>query len=95
MDYCEKIAKLTPGELLDTGREELLGGIKYVYGKDHILLPNGSKEPISYEYRMNYNAREVVWALTAPSGWEWFNSVRNEERFKEYIEKAREIADKA
>ena len=93
LDYCEKIAKFTHGELLDTGKEELLGGIKYVYGKDYILLPDGSKEPISYEYRMNYNAREVVWALTARGGWEWFNSVRNEERFKAYIERAEKIAN--
>ena len=93
LDYCEKIARFTPGDLLDTGKEELLGGIKYVYQKDHILLPDGSKEPISYEYRMDYKAKELVWALTAPRGWEWFNSVRNEERFKAYIEQARKIAN--
>ena len=59
-----------------------------------MLLPDGSREPISYEYRMNYNAREVVWALSARKGWEWFNSVRDEERFKTMIERARNIADK-
>ena len=93
LDYCEKIAKFAPGDLLDTGKEELLGGIKLVYGKDHILLPDGSREPISYEYRMDYKAKELVWALTAPRGWEWFNSVRNEERFKAYIERAEKIAN--
>jgi hypothetical protein len=93
LDYCEKIARFAPGDLLDTGKEELLGGIKLVYGKDHILLPDGSKEPISYEYRMDYKAKELVWALTAPRGWEWFNSVRNEERFKAYIERAEKIAN--
>ena len=91
LDYCEKIAKLSPGELMDTGREELLGGIKLVCGKDHILLPDGSREPISYEYRMDYNAREILWALSDRKGWAWFNSVRDEERFKAYIERARAI----
>ncbi len=92
LDYCEKIAKFSPGDLLDTGKEELLGGIKYVYQKDHILLPDGSREPVSYEYRMN--SGDVIWALTARSGWEWFNSVRDEERFKKYVERARKITDK-
>jgi hypothetical protein len=32
--------------------------------------------------------------MTAPHGWEWFDSVRNEDRFKEYIEKAKKIAEK-
>jgi hypothetical protein len=91
LDYCEKIASFAPGDLLDTGKEELLGGIKLVYGKDHILLPDGSREPISYEYRMDYNAQEAVWALTARQGWEWFNSVRNEARFKALIERAKQI----
>ena len=91
LDYCEKIASFAPGDLLDTGKEELLGGIKLVYGKDHILLPDGSREPISYEYRMDYNAQEAVWALTARQGWAWFNSVRNEARFKALIERAKQI----
>ncbi|MBQ2988053.1 MAG: RNA polymerase sigma factor [Clostridia bacterium] len=91
LDYCEKIAKFAPGDLLDTGKEEVLGGIKYVYQKDHILLPDGSREPISYEYRMNYGADDAVWALTARGGWEWFNSVRNEDRFKDMIERAKKM----
>lgn len=32
--------------------------------------------------------------MTAPRGWEWFNPVRNEERFKEYIERAKKMANK-
>ena len=91
LDYCEKIAGFAPGDLLDTGKEELLGGIRYIYQKDHILLPDGSREPVSYEYRMNYGADDAVWALTARGGWEWFNSVRNEDRFKDMIERAKKM----
>ena len=94
LSYCEKIAALKKGDVLDTGKSELLGGVKYEYGNEIILLPDGSKEPISYEWRMNFDAQNVVSCLTAPYGWEWFNSVRGEERFKEYIEKAKKIADK-
>jgi hypothetical protein len=28
------------------------------------------------------------YGMTAKRGWEWFNSVREEERFKEYIKRA-------
>ena len=27
--------------------------------------------------------------LTVPSGWEWFDSVRNEDRFKKVVERAK------
>ena len=36
----------------------------------------------------------MFYGLTAPHGWEWFNSVRNEDRFKEYIERAKNMIDK-
>ncbi len=94
VNYCELISQFKKGDLLDAGNAELLGGIKYEYSKEVIVLPDGSKEPISYDYRMNFSASNLVYCLTARKGWEWFNSVRNEDRFKEYIEKARTIADK-
>ena len=93
LKYCEKIALFKHGDLLDTGKEELLGGVKYEYEKGVILLPDGSKEPVSYDYRMNYNVSNLLYAITARKGWEWFNSVRNEERFKEYVERAKKMAD--
>jgi len=36
---------------------------------------------------------DIYYALTAPKGWEWFNSVREEERFRTLTEKAKEIAE--
>ncbi len=94
VNFCEKLALFKEGELLDTGNEEVLGGVKYEFSKGVILLPDGSKEPVSYDYRMNFSAKTLTYCLTARSGWEWFSSVRNEERFKEYIERAKKIADK-
>lgn len=81
--------------MLDTGNDELLGGVKFEYTKGVIVLPDGSKEPISYDdYRMNFSASNLVYCLTAGSGWEWFNTVRNEERFKELIKRAEKMANK-
>ena len=94
LEYYEKMAKIPDGEELETGNAWLLGGAKYLKGKELLLLQSGNKEPISYEYRMDSNAQTMLYALTAPHGWEWFNKVRHEERFKEYIEKARKLAGK-
>ena len=92
--FCELISQIKKGDLLDTGNAELLGNVKYEYTKGVIVLPDGSKEPVSYDYRMNFSASNLVYCLTARSGWEWFNSVRNEDRFKEYIERAKKMANK-
>lgn len=35
----------------------------------------------------------MYYGLTAKRGWEWFNSVRDEERFKEYIDRVRAVMD--
>ena len=92
--YGEKIALLKTGDLLDTGNKELFGDVKFEYGKDVILLPDGSKEPVSYGDSMDFDIEDIFYCLTAPRGWEWFNSVRNEERFKEYIERAKKMVNK-
>ena len=92
--YCEKIAEFKKGDLLDAGKKELLGGVRYEYGQGVIQLSDGTREPLEYAWEMDYNASKLLYSLTATRGWEWFNSVRNEERFKEYIERTKKIADK-
>ena len=47
-----------------------------------------------YEPLFNETCSLMYYGLTAPPGWEWFNSVRNEDRFKEYIERAKNMIDK-
>ncbi|MDD6800079.1 MAG: hypothetical protein PUE85_06665 [Firmicutes bacterium] len=70
----------------------IYGDIKVVKGKDFIKLPDGTAEPISYGDFLEETCELMYYAMTAPRGWEWFDSVRNEDRFKEYIEKARKMA---
>ena len=94
LNICERIAKFEKGELLDVGRKYLLGDVKYEYGRGLIHLPDGTREPVSYQWELNYNASNLYYALTTPWGWEWFNSVRGEDRFKEYISRAKKIANK-
>ena len=94
IDYCEKVALHKKGDILDTGYGEVLGSVKYEYQNGVIVLPDGSKEPVEYEYRMNFNASNLYYCITAPRGWEWFNSVRNEKRFKEYVDRAKKMANR-
>ncbi len=94
VSYCEKIAKFKKGDLLDAGKKELLGGVQYEYGQGTIRLSDGTREPIEYDWEMDYNASKLLYSLTASRGWEWFNSVRGEERFKDYVEQVKKIADK-
>ncbi len=93
IEYAEKASSFCKGDLLDTGISHVLGGVKYVKGAESIRLPDGRNEPINYTYRMDSHDKTVFNVLTRPSGWEWFDSVRNEERFREYIERAKKIGE--
>lgn len=82
---------ISEGTEMDVGDPLIYGGIKVVKGKDVIKLPDGTMEPISYENLFSGSCNLMYYGMTAPRGWEWFNSVRNEERFKQYIERAKAL----
>ena len=101
--YLERAFELAPrwfeiadGTLLDVGDSEIYGGIKLKKGEESVLiLPDGTREAYDSEWFVNLlNPARFYKAMTAPKGWEWFNSVREEERFKEYIKRARELMEK-
>ena len=98
--YLEKAFKLYPqwaaipdGELLEVGNELIWGGIKLVKGEGIIVLPDGTREYLDYDYLLAPEVSGMYYGMTAPRGWEWFNSVRNEDRFKEYIERAKKLME--
>lgn len=91
---CEQIARLKKGDLLDAGKKELLGGAQYKYGCGVIQLSDGTREPVSYQWELEYDASNMYYSVTAPRGWEWFNCVREEARFKEYVDRAKKLANK-
>lgn len=82
---------ISNGTEMDVGNPLIFGGIKVIKGKDVILLPDGTKEPITYEHLFAGTGKLMVYGMTAPHGWEWFNPVRDEERFKEYVERAKKL----
>ena len=85
-----KWKKIPDGETLAIGNEQIYGDIKLIKGSNLFLLPDGTKESMGeYGYLFNPPDDGIYYGMTATHGWEWFNPVRNEERFKKYVERAR------
>ena len=98
-EWLEKAFEVYPkwnsipdGAEMDVGDPMIYGGIKVVKGKGLIKLPDDTIEAITYSHLFN-GGDLMYYAMTASHGWEWFDSVRHEEKFKEYIERARKLAN--
>ena len=89
----EEWDKIPDGTETDTGDPLIFGGVKVLKNKPVLVLPDGTKEPIDYGYMLRQDKSLVHYGMTAQKGWEWFNPVREEERFKEYIERARKLIE--
>ena len=63
-------------------------------GKSFLMLPDGTTEPVSYAHLFEETGSLIYYGMTAPHGWEWFDSVRSEERFRAYTERARKMTEK-
>ena len=85
--------ELPDDALLEVGNEQIYGGIKVVKGKGVIELPDGTREPILYDWLFSFNVGNMYYGMTAPSGWEWFNGVRNEDRFIAAIERVKKLME--
>ena len=100
--YLEKTLELYPrwleipkGEALEVGRENIYGGIRFIKGKNLLELPDGTRELLEYSCLDDFRSpSNMYYGMTALQGWEWFNSVREEEQFKEYIERFRILSEK-
>lgn len=93
LESIKKCAGQKEGDLLDVGDPLVYGGIKVALGKEYILLPDGTKESLSYDHLFDCNVGNMYYGLTAKRGWEWFNSVRDEARYKEYIDRVKAVMD--
>ena len=89
----EEWFKIPEGTLLELGSKHVFGGILYPKGEDRVLLPDGSYEPIDGWDLNRRSAEDILYGMTAPRGWEWFNSVRDQERFKSYIERVKALVE--
>ncbi len=86
--------EIPEGTELEFGDAHLFGGLKCIKGKSFVILPDGRREPLPYSRLFNFHAGKMYYGMTAKKGWEWFNSAREDELFKEYIARVKELADK-
>lgn len=78
------------------GCKQIFGGVGMTISENGVPLlkiPDGkggyTEEKCNYLWNLFPDRSLFYYAMTAPGGWEWFNSVRDEDRFKEYIERAK------
>lgn len=98
LDYLEKWMKIPDGEKLSVGNPLVFSDIHYiknsVYGRwqDVIELKDGTRRKLQDNW-LTMRPDGIYLPLTAKSGWEWFDSVREEPRYKEAVERAKKIME--
>lgn len=95
-DAAPKWDEISAGTEMEAGSEFFFNSIKVVKGTGIIKLPDGTAETAEYRYEFaDFKKCDFIYyAMTAPRGWEWFDPVRNEERFKQYVERAKKLMNK-
>lgn len=90
-EYYVKWNSIEDETLLEVGNPEVFGNIRLLKARGQIELPDGTREPVTYGNKIRYSS---LWtALNSPNVWAWFNPVREEERFKAYIERAKKLME--
>jgi len=94
--YLEKALELSKrwhefpeNALLDLGNPLFFGETKLIRNDWHIQLPNGEKLPILQGFKSEIASLASI--MEAEKGWEWFNSVRNEERWSAILSEAESL----
>ncbi len=93
IEYFVRWDAIPEGEALDVGDPLIYGGVKVLKGKKSILLPDGTLEPLTRPHLFRDTIGLMNYGMTAPHGWEWFDGVRNQDRFKQILEKVLEITN--
>ena len=94
--YLEKALELSKrwhefpeNALLDLGNSLFFGETKLIRNDWHIQLPNGEKLPILQGFKSEIASLASI--MKAEKGWEWFNSVRNEEHWSAILSEAESL----
>ncbi len=94
------------GTELELGRKSLFGGIKMLKDESTLLFPDGHSSPdrnrekvlekfLGEGFWIAWHTNGLMYECMAyTQGWKWFDSVRDEDKFKEYLEKARVMREK-
>lgn len=95
-DAYEQLAQWTAipdGTALDVGHEWLFHGITTLKNEWNFRLTDGKEEYSNYMY-ITVDQRDFMYrAMSMKQNWPGFDSVRDEPRFKEYLAKAKALAE--
>lgn len=86
----ERWGKIADEAPLDLGNPALFGNTKMLKEDWHILLPNGKYYPIK---GFRYWLHPLAKTMTLPTGWEWFDAVRGEDRWNAILERAKAVIE--
>lgn len=82
------------------GCEQIFGRVSMIiddYGNPRLKVPDGkdgyTEEKCNDLWGLHPDKYLFYDGMTAPSSWEWFNSVRDEDKFKEYVSRAKEYCE--
>jgi len=81
--------ELPENSLLDLGNPLFFGETKLIKNDWHIQLPNGYKLPILRGFKNSI--ANLTSIMEADKVWEWFNCVRNEDRWSAILSAAKSI----
>lgn len=91
LDLFEKWTAIPDGTALELGEQWLFRGVKAVKDGWTILLPDGTEEYSNLMSEFLNWSDFPLRALTGPN-WEEFDAVREEERYREAVRRARKMA---
>lgn len=81
--------ELPENSLLDLGNPLFFGETKLIKNDWHIQLPNGKKRLLLQG--LKHGIANLASIMEAEKGWEWFNCVRNEDRWSAILSAAKSI----
>ena len=91
LELCKRWQEFPENALLDLGNPLFFGETKLIKNDWHIQLPNEEKLPLLRGFKNSIP--NLVSIMEAESGWEWFDNVRNEERWTTILSSAKSLAD--
>jgi len=93
LDAAEKWWKIPDGIFMNTGKQDIFGGCEVLRNEWILRRGDGMPEDASYGFCCFLGGRESMYSILTSPNWPGFHAVREEERFMEYVTRAKAIAD--
>ncbi|MBP3321097.1 MAG: hypothetical protein J6M12_01975, partial [Clostridia bacterium] len=89
LELCKRWQEFHENALLDLGNPLFFGETKLIKNDWHIQLPNGEKLPLLLGIKNSI--ANLASIMEAEKGWEWFESVKSEDRWSAILSEAKSL----